>query len=122
MCEFLLKSSLSPHHQASSDFGNTRRSPMDSEYIAQAVAEAGKSCPLVKVKVHCPHALSSCTVLTQKGHLEARLGICVMWTVTPCNLGSEEDTASILREDSKDTDRTKLSLSKPWRHTGEAEV
>jgi len=68
---------------------------MGSECMEQAVAEAGDSCPLAKVKVDCPHTDRKQKRVTQKGHLVARLGVCVMWTVTPCNLSSGEDTASV---------------------------
>jgi len=55
---------------------------MDSEYMGQAVAGAGKGCPLAKVKVDCPHTDRKDKHVTQKGHLMARLGLCVMWTDT----------------------------------------
>ena len=61
-------------------------------------------------------------LLHRKGHLTARIGIWVIWIMAARSLNSEEETASVLRVDSKYTDRTELSLSKPWRHIGGVEV
>lgn len=72
-----------------------------------------RCCPLAKVKVDCPHTDRKDEHVTQNGHLTARLGVCVMWNVTPCNLSSEEDTATISGKTVKIQTEQKLSLSKP---------
>jgi hypothetical protein len=60
-----------------------------------------RGCHLAKVKVDCPYTDRKDKHVTQNGHLTARLGTCIMWTVTPCSLSSEEDTASILGKTAK---------------------